>query len=246
MGAVERGYGFWKWRSGQGWELWVHWSCALMAAGIGYLYARSYARVDRSFAPLGRWFVAGLGGLIPLASMALHEIGHLLAGRHLGLDPKAIVLTPFAAGTVVPKDAPAPEREAAFALAGPSASIAAAGLAAGTALLLPAGPLRSTARLAATMNLALGLSNLVPSLPLGGGLVTRALRWRATGDRARATRESEALGQATGVVLVALGLSRPRNPFAIALVMAGLTALLGAYVARRAGPDPFGVLAEPR
>ncbi len=45
------------------------------------------------------------------------------------------------------------------------------------------------------MNLVIFLFNLVPAFPLDGGRIARAIAWRVTGDRGRATRFSGRLGQ---------------------------------------------------
>jgi CBS domain-containing protein len=58
----------------------------------------------------------------------------------------------------------------------------------------------------ATVNLLLGMFNLVPGAPLDGGRVLRALIWRRHGDRDRATVTAARAGQAVGYGLVILGL----------------------------------------
>ncbi len=242
MGVPGRDRGFWTWVSPTGLKVLLHWSSLPFVLGLGWLHASQFAKADPSASPARRWTWAVLGGMMPLVSMAAHEVGHLLAARAIGLAPRAIVLTPVAAGTVVPQDPPSPRKEATFAVAGPLASILAAAGVALVSPLLPHGPARALARLFVRLNLALGASNLLPSLPLDGGLLARSLRWYTTGDRTRATRDSEVIGQGIGLALTALGLLKRGRPVGAALLLAGLTALLGAAAARRMGPDPFGVL----
>ena len=45
-----------------------------------------------------------------------------------------------------------------------------------------------------TMNLFLLVFNLVPAFPLDGGRIARAVAWRITGDRHRATRFAARIG----------------------------------------------------
>jgi CBS domain-containing protein len=55
-------------------------------------------------------------------------------------------------------------------------------------------------------NLLLLGFNLVPAFPLDGGRIARAIAWRVTGDRARATRFAARLGQAFAVLLIGYGI----------------------------------------
>src|SRR5256714_76326 len=48
--------------------------------------------------------------------------------------------------------------------------------------------------------------NLIPAFPLDGGRIARALAWRVTGDRNRATRGAARLGQAFSYPFIGIGL----------------------------------------
>ncbi|MBI4491881.1 MAG: hypothetical protein HY690_03705 [Chloroflexi bacterium] len=241
--------GFWRWQAPGGWRLWVHWSCPLFALGLSTMHARRMARQVPELSPGSRLSTALVAGCLPLASMLLHELGHVVAARCVGLRPRAVILTPFAAATIAPEDPSTPARQLAFALAGPAANLGLAALALATARLAAPGPIRGLALMASWLNTALGLSNLIPSPPLDGGLGTHAWRWYATGDRALAERQSQALGQMVGGSLLGLAAaeaSAGRRGFRLAvLATAGLTSLVGPALARRLGPDPFGVMDKP-
>lgn len=58
------------------------------------------------------------------------------------------------------------------------------------------------------LNAGLGVFNLLPGAPLDGGRLVRAVTWRITGDRLRATRVAARCGQLLGGVLVTLGLAQ--------------------------------------
>jgi CBS domain-containing protein len=60
----------------------------------------------------------------------------------------------------------------------------------------------------AEMNVWLFLFNLLPAFPLDGGRIARAVVWKLTGDRTRATRVSAGIGQLAGYALIAFGLWR--------------------------------------
>jgi CBS domain-containing protein len=67
-----------------------------------------------------------------------------------------------------------------------------------------ASPAEVVVSLLVSMNLVLLVFNLVPAYPLDGGRIARALAWKLTGDRHRATRFAARVGIAFGWSLVAL------------------------------------------
>ena len=48
--------------------------------------------------------------------------------------------------------------------------------------------------------------NLIPAFPLDGGRIARAIAWRLTGDRNRATRFAADLGRGFSYLLIGFGL----------------------------------------
>src|SRR5438067_1124709 len=59
----------------------------------------------------------------------------------------------------------------------------------------------------AAINAAVFVFNLVPAFPLDGGRIARAIAWRLTGDRLRATRTAAGLGQGFSWLLMGGGLA---------------------------------------
>ena len=67
----------------------------------------------------------------------------------------------------------------------------------------------------ASINLLVLFFNLIPAFPLDGGRIARAIAWRLTGDRNRATRFAANLGQGFSYLFIgdrasAAGLRRRR------------------------------------
>ena len=58
----------------------------------------------------------------------------------------------------------------------------------------------------ASINAFVFVFNLIPAFPMDGGRIARAVAWRITGDRLRATRVAAGLGQAFSVLLICGGL----------------------------------------
>jgi CBS domain-containing protein len=58
----------------------------------------------------------------------------------------------------------------------------------------------------ASINAFVFVFNLIPAFPMDGGRIARAIAWRMTGDRLRATKIAAGLGQAFSVLLICGGL----------------------------------------
>jgi Zn-dependent protease len=149
--------------------------------------------------------MGGLGGvfgvLLTFGSVLLHELGHALVARRLGVRIAAIDLH-FLGGAAQMIDPPRTARdEITIAAAGPLVSLSLAGLGFGLGTVMHGGVLLTLG----WINLVLGLFNLIPALPMDGGRILRAALAGRLGYR-KATE-------------VAVKISRG---FAIAFAVAGL------------------------
>lgn len=226
--------GYWTWRTPHGWDLLVHWSCAPAAAAVAAVTGIQIAGDYPALTLTSRWFFAALSGVLVSGAVAIHELGHLLMARRLGLEAAGVILRGFSGATVLPRHAPTPAKEALFAVAGPAASLFVAALAGGVGLLMLPGPLATIASGTGFLNLMVALATVLPAWPLDGGLVVRAWRWHVTGDRDRATRDSRRIGQVSGVLLLMLGLLAIHTRMGGFVVAAGVATLAGPATARYA------------
>jgi Zn-dependent protease/CBS domain-containing protein len=163
--------------------------------------------------------VAVAGALGYFASLILHELGHALAARRLGIPITGIDLWFFGGLSQMGREPKTAGEELKVAAAGPAVTLVLFGLclAAGTALAssgrftdvaLTREGFITTPALALVgwlgfINAALFLFNIVPAFPLDGGRIARAVIWWRTGDRNRATLATGRSGQ---VFALALGL----------------------------------------
>jgi Zn-dependent protease len=168
------------------------------------------------------YLTAVASALLFFASLILHELGHALVARRLGISISGIDLWFFGGLARMERDADSPSTEFKIAVAGPLVTLAVVGACIGVgsaltgwehfrdAALLRTGAARSPGLLLlgwlATINTVLLVFNLVPGFPLDGGRIARAAAWRITGDRARATRIAATLGQIFAYLLIAWGL----------------------------------------
>ncbi|HQA07280.1 MAG TPA: site-2 protease family protein [Syntrophomonadaceae bacterium] len=147
------------------------------------------------------WLGLGAEVLLVLAAVLLHELAHLVAARGLRVAVQEVELLPFG-GQAKIEDFTGlePEKETIIALTGPACSLT---IAAVFYFLTPYLSL-AKAEFFITINLLLGLFNLLPVLPLDGGRVLRAQLSRWQGYK-KATARMARLGQIAGVALVLWG-----------------------------------------
>jgi Zn-dependent protease len=159
--------------------------------------------------------------LLFFLSLVLHELGHALVARRQGIGIVGIDLFFFGGIAKMTRDTDSPGTEFKVSAAGPLVTllVVLACAALGTLLVggeefervvaLQAGATSSAAVLAlgwlTLINALVLLFNLIPAFPLDGGRIARAVAWKLTGSRGRATRVAGRLGQAFAFVMIALG-----------------------------------------
>lgn len=185
------------------------------------------------------------------ACVALHELGHALAARWLGIPVREIVLLPIGGVAMLGRNPRRPLHELLIAAAGPLVNVAIAialfvlllvqGIfPAGGREMLTAGfgePSLQTALFwLFGSNVMLVLFNLIPAFPMDGGRILRALLAIPFGFT-RATRVAATLGQFLAVGAGVYGLVS--GNFMLALV--ALFVFLGA-AGERASEEARGIL----
>jgi Zn-dependent protease len=149
-------------------------------------------------------FVAygGLSGVLVVglafASVLLHELGHALVARRLGVHVSGIELSFFGGAAKMVQMPRSADHEIAIAAAGPAVSLVLGGAGLGLGALLHA-PLFG---MIGWINLVLAGFNLIPALPMDGGRILRALLTRKM-DFVQAT---DVAVQVSRVVAVGFGI----------------------------------------
>ncbi len=185
----------------------LHLAWLLVAVLVGWSMAMGslpvvYAGLSRqTYWLMSAMIIAGLG-----LSILLHEYAHTLVGRPLGISVDRITLFAFGGVAELHEEPRTALSELGMALAGPLFSVILCGIlafAAGAAEIAGA-PTAVVGSLTfvATLNLVMGVFNLLPAFPLDGGRVVRALVWMLTGNLAGATRIATGLGQVFAVLLI--------------------------------------------
>ena len=174
---------------------------------------------EDSFEP---YLLAVISALLFFGSILLHELGHAFVAIRNGIGIRGITLWMFGGIALMQRDTDTPGKEFKVAIGGPVVTAAIVVLCVGLGLLLEspeefreAALTESGARTSGaaaviawlgTINLLVLIFNLVPAFPLDGGRIARAIAWRVTGDRGRATRFAATLGRGFAYLLIALGI----------------------------------------
>jgi Zn-dependent protease len=151
-------------------------------------------------------------GVLLFGSVMLHELGHSVVAQKYGIRIASIDLHLLGGMALMSEQPRTAKQEIAIALAGPAVSFALGLTSLGLAILVGASfdftmprPVDLFAY-AAGVNLAMGLFNLVPALPMDGGRVFRALLQSRLGNL-RATRIAATVSRVFGGLFVVGGLA---------------------------------------
>ena len=159
------------------------------------------------------WIIAVITSLLFFTSVLIHELSHSLIARSYGVPVRDITLFIFGGVSQIAEEPRSAREEAIMAGAGPLTSLVLAGLFGGLYLLVRAvlPLLQAPVIFLATINLSLGLFNLIPGFPLDGGRVLRAILWGARHDLKWATRIASYVGQAVAYLFILYGIYRAIN-----------------------------------
>ena len=172
--------------------------------------------------PTAAYALAVAAALLFFVSLVAHELGHALAGRRFGIKTEGIELWLLGGVARLSRDSRNPREEFVVAGAGPLVTLVlfAIGLGVGfligpsdefaDAVWIPGGDVEVSAGLAIVgwltfINGALFVFNIIPAFPLDGGRLARAIAWKVTGNRQRATVAAGMLGRGFAILLAAYG-----------------------------------------
>lgn len=173
-------------------------------------------------APL-RWTIALVAALLFFASVLAHELAHSLVARARGIPVRNITLFLFGGVSNLQQEPNSPGVEFLMAIVGPLTSIVlgivliviagllavpTGGLGMGAAELISRiGPGTTLLLWLGSINVTVGIFNLIPGFPLDGGRVLRSILWGISGSLRRATRWATWVGQAIAWTMIVAGIA---------------------------------------
>ena len=201
---------------GDGWQLMrirgiplrVHpsWFIILVLFTLAF-QQQAAALPEASSSPVLSWLLGLSTALLLFVSVLMHELGHSLVALREGVKVSSITLFLLGGVARVERECSTARGSFRVAAAGPAVSFVLAGLLlASQQAANHANPLLGNlvGQLGA-LNLVLALFNLLPGLPLDGGLILKALVWQFTGSQRRGVQVATATGRLLSLTAIMLG-----------------------------------------
>lgn len=194
----------------RGIDIGANWSWLFVFVYIVYslateVFPSTYEGLD----PSSYWVMGAVTGVLFVASLLLHELGHAFRAQREGMEIDGITLWLFGGVARFKGAFPSAGAELRIAIAGPVVTLV---------LILGFGALWFAARAAGApeglvgvldylwqINLTLVIFNMVPALPLDGGRVLRASLWQRSGNYTAATVSAARVAKLFAGVIIGAG-----------------------------------------
>jgi Zn-dependent protease len=186
----------------------IHPSWFIILALVTLALERSYrVQLGDSLGSLPVWPIALTTAVLLFVSVLLHELGHSLVAIAQGVKVRSITLFLLGGVASVERECATARGALLVAAAGPAVSLLlGAALWQGRHGASHLSPVFGQMVLdLSVLNLSLGFFNLLPGLPLDGGLIVKALVWQVTGNQRRGIEVANASGRFLSWVAIGLG-----------------------------------------
>ncbi|TWD84460.1 Zn-dependent protease [Kribbella amoyensis] len=171
----------------------------LLAIGFSTIIAQQFPYLAGGW----RYFASFAFVVAFTVSVLLHELAHALMALKFKISVTEINLGFFAAGTHIEGERKSPLEEFAVSVVGPIASLLVGGLAYAGSRALDEGVTYAVVLQLAIANLIVGVTNLLPGLPLDGGWVLRAVVWKFSGNMHTGTIAAAWAGRLIAIAVLA-------------------------------------------
>ncbi len=217
---LRSGFGIGRWF---GIKVRIDWSWLLIFALVVWNLGVVFTQFHPAWGITLIWGLAVVATLLFFLSVLAHEMAHSLVARSQGLPVSSITLFLFGGVSNIEREPTSPKTEFTMAIVGPLTSLVIGGV-----LLLVAGvigrgligsvattgglisglsPLGTLLLWLGSVNILVGIFNLIPGFPLDGGRVLRSILWGITNNIRRATRYAAWVGQAIAWLFIVGGVA---------------------------------------
>jgi len=201
----------------------VDWSWLLILLLVVWNLSSAFSQVHPDWSLTFAITMGVVAALLFFLSVLLHELAHSLVAKSQGIPVNSITLFLFGGVSNIRDEPKSPGNEFWMAILGPVTS-----LVIGFALLLFSGfglnvqnlqqlqPMNFLGELNAvrtltiwlgSINILLGVFNLIPGYPLDGGRVLRSIFWAISNNLRKATRWASYVGQAIAWAMIVSGIA---------------------------------------
>lgn len=191
-------------------DIHIDWSWFVIFLLVAWSLAATFGQVHRAWTLEMRWGLAFLTSFLFFVSVLAHELAHGLAAQARAIPVKGITLFMFGGVANIQHEPSSPGEDLFITIVGPLTSLflGAICILLGTnsillfsdalqasSILSQLQPFRTILAWLGSVNIMLGLFNMIPAFPLDGGRVLRAVFWAITNDVRKSTRWASILGQ---------------------------------------------------
>ncbi|MHB1294668.1 MAG: site-2 protease family protein [Anaerolineae bacterium] len=200
----------------------IDWSWLFIFILVTWNLATVFGQLHADWGVALQWGLAALAAVLFFASVLAHELAHSLVARSRGIPVRSITLFLFGGVSNIQREPASPAGEFFMAVVGPLTSLivgaallvvaSAGGLMSG-GLLDPSGliartnPIPTLVLWLGSVNILVGLFNLIPGFPLDGGRILRSILWALTKSLRTATRWATWVGQAIAWLFIVGGIA---------------------------------------
>lgn len=200
----------------------IDWSWLIIFLLVTWNLGTMFGELHGDWRTTLQWGIAVIAALLFFASVLAHELAHSLVAKARGVPVRSITLFMFGGVSNIQREPDNPGGEFLMAILGPLTSIvigfilvSIAGVSGGLSATLQnpsevIGQLNPATTLLlwlGSINMTLGVFNLIPGFPLDGGRVLRSILWSLTDDLRRATRWASWVGQGIAWAMIISGIS---------------------------------------
>lgn len=201
----------------------IDWSWVLIFLLITWNLGTTFGELHPGWGVTLRWGMAVGAALLFFASVLAHELAHSLVAKARDVPVRGITLHLFGGVSNIEREPDSPSGEFVMAILGPITSLVIGGILVWIAGL-GIGPLREAMADPAealgqinpaltlfmwlgSVNITVGLFNLIPGFPLDGGRVLRSILWAVTDNLRQATRWASWVGQGIAWLMIFAGIA---------------------------------------